>query len=124
MTKTSAHVVFLLSMVTTIIGQLLLKKATLNQSLSFNPSQLLTTFFSLALNPYVLGWILSAGISAALWIFVLSRFELSFAFPVSTTLTFILILISSWWLFGEQMSMIRWIGIGLMCVGIFLASQR
>jgi len=124
MTKTSAHVVFLLSMVTTIIGQLLLKKATLNQSLSFNPSQLLTTFFSLALNPYVLGWILSAGISAALWIFVLSRFELSFAFPVSTTLTFILNLISSWWLFGEQMSMIRWIGIGLMCVGIFLASQR
>jgi multidrug transporter EmrE-like cation transporter len=71
----------------------------------------------------VLGWILSAGISAALWIFVLSRFALSFAFPVSTTLTFIMILILSWWLFGEQMSIARWIGIGLMCAGIFMASQ-
>lgn len=123
MNKTIAHAVFLLSVFTTIAGQLLLKKATSSQRLSFDASNLLTSLMALATNPFLLAWILFAGVSAALWIYVLSRFELSLAFPISTTLSYILILVLSWWLFGEQMSVMRWIGIGLMCVGIFMAYQ-
>ncbi|MGH7596761.1 MAG: EamA family transporter [bacterium] len=123
MNKTIAHAVFLLSVFTTIAGQLLLKKATSSQRLSFDTSNLGPSLVALATNPFLLAWVLFAGVSAALWIYVLSRFELSLAFPVSTTLSYILILVLSWWLFGEQMSMIRWIGIGLMCVGIFMTYQ-
>jgi len=123
MAKTTANAIFLISIITTIAGQILLKKATTSQPLSFDASRWLSSLIALATNPFLLGWILSSGISAALWIFVLSRFELSFAFPVSTTMSYILILVLSWWLFGEQMSMIKWIGVGLMCVGIFITSQ-
>lgn len=123
MTKTTANTIFLISILTTIAGQILLKKATASQPVSFDTSRLFSSLVALATNPYLLGWILSSGISATLWIFVLSRFELSFAFPVSTSLTYILILVLSWWLFGEQLSLIRWLGIGLMCIGIFMASQ-
>jgi multidrug transporter EmrE-like cation transporter len=123
MNKTIANAVFLLSVFTTIAGQLLLKKATASQRLSFDTSNLLPSLMALATNPFLLAWILFAGISAALWIYVLSRFELSLAFPISTTLSYILILVLSWWLFGEQMSVMRWIGIGLMCAGIFMTYQ-
>ncbi|MGH7450155.1 MAG: hypothetical protein ACRENG_02320, partial [bacterium] len=123
MNKTIANAVFLLSVFTTITGQLLLKKATSSQRLSFDVSNLVSSLMALATNPFLLAWILFAGVSAALWIYVLSRFELSLAFPVSTTLSYILILVLSWWLFGEQMSVMRWIGIGLMCVGIFMTYQ-
>jgi multidrug transporter EmrE-like cation transporter len=123
MNKTIAHAVFLLSVFTTIAGQLLLKKATSSQRLSFDASNLVPSLMALATNPFLLAWILFAGVSAALWIYVLSRFELSLAFPVSTTLSYILILVLSWWLFGEQMTIMRWIGIGLMCVGIFMTYQ-
>lgn len=123
MNKTIAHAVFLLSVFTTIAGQLLLKKATSSQRLSFDASNLVPSLMALATNPFLLAWVLFAGISAALWIYVLSRFELSLAFPVSTTLSYILILVLSWWLFGEQMTVMRWIGIGLMCVGIFMTYQ-
>ncbi len=123
MNKTIANAVFLLSVLTTIAGQLLLKKATSSQRLSFDMSNLFPSLLALATNPFLLAWVLFAGISAALWIYVLSRFELSFAFPISTTLSYILILVLSWWLFGEQMSIMRWIGIGLMCAGIFMTYQ-
>lgn len=123
MNKTIAHAVFLLSVFTTIAGQLLLKKATSSQRLSFDASNLVPSLMTLATNPFLLAWILFAGVSAALWIYVLSRFELSLAFPVSTTLSYILILVLSWWFFGEQMTVMRWIGIGLMCVGIFMTYQ-
>jgi len=123
MTKTTANAIFLISILTTIAGQILLKKATASQSLGFDSSRWLSSLVSLTTNPYLIGWILSAGISAALWIFVLSRFELSFAFPISMTLSYALILVLSWWLFGEPMSLMRWIGVGLMCAGIFMTSQ-
>ncbi|MCG3155204.1 MAG: 4-amino-4-deoxy-L-arabinose-phosphoundecaprenol flippase subunit ArnE [bacterium] len=123
MSKTSANLIFLISIAATIIGQLLLKKATAAQRLTFDPSQLWATVLGLALNPYLLGWVLSAGVSAALWIFVVSRFELSLAFPIATTLSYILILVLSWWLFDEQMTVTRWIGVGLMSAGIFMTYQ-
>jgi multidrug transporter EmrE-like cation transporter len=123
MNKTIANAVFLLSVFTTIAAQLLLKKATASQRLSFDASNLVPSLLTLAKNPFLLAWVLFAGISAALWIYVLSRFELSLAFPISTTLSYILILVLSWWLFGEQMSVMRWIGIGLMCAGIFMTYQ-
>ena len=123
MNKTIANSVFLLSVFTTIAGQLLLKKATSSQRLNFDTSNLVPSLMALATNPFLLAWILFAGVSAGLWIYVLSRFELSLAFPISTTLSYILILVLSWWLFGEQMSVMRWIGIGLMCVGIFMTYQ-
>lgn len=123
MTKTTVNTIFLISILTTIAGQILLKKATTAQAVSFDASRLFSSLVTFATNPYLLGWILSSGISATLWIVVLSRFELSFAFPVSTSLSYILILVLSWWLFGEQLSLVRWLGIGLMCIGIFMASQ-
>lgn len=123
MTKTTVNTIFLISILTTIAGQILLKKATTAQAVSFDASRLFSSLVAFATNPYLLGWILSSGISATLWIVVLSRFELSFAFPVSTSLSYILILVLSWWLFGEQLSLVRWLGIGLMCIGIFMASQ-
>lgn len=123
MTKTTANTIFLISILTTIAGQILLKKATASQAVSFDASRLFASLIALATNPYLIGWILSSGVSATLWIVVVSRFELSFAFPVSTSLTYILILVLSWWLFGEQLSLIRCLGIGLMCIGIFMASQ-
>jgi multidrug transporter EmrE-like cation transporter len=123
MNKNVANAVFLTSILTTIAGQLLLKKATSGQRWSFEASDWFVSLITLATNPFLLAWIFFSGISAALWIYVLSRFELSFAFPIATTLSYILILVLSWWLFGEQMSVMRWIGISLMCAGIFMTYQ-
>lgn len=121
MSKLIANLALLLSILFGIVGQLLLKKATLTKRISFDATQLTQSLMSLALNPYLLSWIFLAGISAALWIFVVSKLELSFAYPVSMTLSYLLILVLSWWLFGENMSITRWIGVVLMCAGVLLA---
>jgi len=121
MSKLVANLALLLSILFGIIGQLLLKKATLTKRISFDATQLTQSLMSLALNPYLLSWIFLAGISAALWIFVVSKLELSFAYPVSMTLSYMLILVLSWWLFDENMSITRWIGVALMCLGVIIS---
>ncbi|MCI0696927.1 transporter [candidate division KSB1 bacterium] len=121
MSKLFANLALLLSILFGIVGQLLLKKATLSKRIGFDATHLTQSIMSLVLNPYLLSWIFLAGISAALWIFVVSKLELSFAYPVSMTLSYMLILVLSWWLFNENMSITRWLGVALMCVGLFLA---
>lgn len=121
MSKLIANLALLLSILFGIVGQLLLKKATLTKRISFDAAHLTQSIMSLALNPYLLSWIFLAGLSAALWIFVVSKLELSFAYPVSMTLSYMLILVLSWWFFDEDLSITRWIGVALMCAGLLLA---
>jgi multidrug transporter EmrE-like cation transporter len=121
MSRLVANFVLFLSISAGVAGQLLLKKGSLNNAIGFDRSHLWQSLIALVLNPYLLAWILLAGISAALWIFVISKFELSFAYPVAMTLSYMLILLLSWWLFKENMSMARWIGVALMCAGMVMA---
>lgn len=121
MVKFSNHLIFLLSVILGILGQLLLKKGTLTQgNISLNTEQLWTTIWKMILNPYLVSWILFAGMSAFLWIVVVSRFDLSFAFPVSLSMSYVMIAVFSWWFFGENLTAVRFAGILIMCLGIFL----
>jgi multidrug transporter EmrE-like cation transporter len=122
-TSFSAIILLLLSTITGVLGQIFLKKGTTTAALVLNISHPVKTAVSLLTNPYILAWIAMAGISAVTWVKVVTYFELSFAFPVMMTLSFILILLLSFFFFGEQLTTGRWIGIALMVVGIFLASR-
>ncbi|MCH8956007.1 hypothetical protein IIA28_11935 [candidate division KSB1 bacterium] len=121
MAKFSNHLIFLLSVFFTIMGQLLLKKGTLIQgNISLDLQQFWVTVWKILTNPYLVSWVLFAGASAFLWIIVVSKFDLSFIFPVSLSLTYVLIALGSWWWFGESLPPARIVGISVMCVGIFL----
>lgn len=66
---------------------------------------------------------LCAVASLASWLLVVRRFELSMAFPVVQSLSFILIVVFSAFLFRETITTTKLAGIGLLCLGIFLCSQ-
>ena len=113
--------IFLLSIVAGLAGQLLLKKGTAAGPTSFDASKPAWSAIQVLLNPYILSWIFFAGISAATWIIVVSKYELSFAYPVAMTMSYVLLLVLCRWFFGEMISTVRWIGILLMAAGLFLA---
>ena len=122
--KLSNIIILLASTFTGVIGQLLLKKGTLvHSNIPFKLSKLLNILYSYVTNVYFTSWIIFAGISAILWIIVVSKFELSFAYPVVMSLSFIFVVIFSSWLFGEHVSFTRWIGIIILCLGLFIASK-
>lgn len=108
------------STITGVIAQLALKRAV--NGLSFDPAahgmareiaRVLGSSYS---------WIygLAAVGSAVTWWWVVKKFELGFAFPVVQSLGFVLVLLASAWLFAEPISWSRWIGILLICAGLFL----
>jgi drug/metabolite transporter (DMT)-like permease len=101
------------------IGQLLLKHVMrgvgpiafaqvsspwrIGQQLMFNP------MFLLAVALYVLGFVI--------WLIVLSKLDLSYAYPI-LALSYSLVPLLSWWAFGEHIPPMRWVGIAIICLGV------
>jgi drug/metabolite transporter (DMT)-like permease len=62
------------------------------------------------------------GVSIVLWMIVLSRFEVSFAYAFSS-LGFVLVTIMGAVLLKESISPLRIAGIGIICLGIILVAK-
>ncbi|MEZ4774695.1 MAG: EamA family transporter [Bacteroidia bacterium] len=66
----------------------------------------------------IAGLILNA-LAAFFWLLVLSGLELSYAFPF-LSLSYILVPLGAWLFYKENLTVYRKVGIGIICVGIFL----
>jgi drug/metabolite transporter (DMT)-like permease len=62
------------------------------------------------------------GLSALVWLAVLSRTSLSFAYPFAA-LTYVLILVFDQFVLDENVPALRWGGVAFIAVGIFLISR-
>jgi drug/metabolite transporter (DMT)-like permease len=62
------------------------------------------------------------GLSAVVWLGVLSRTSLSFAYPFAA-LTYVLIVLFDLFILREEVPAPRWAGVAFIAVGIFLVSR-
>lgn len=58
------------------------------------------------------------GVSTLFWLAVLSQVQLSYAYPF-LSLSYVLIVLVSWLLFREQISLTRLIGVAAICFGVY-----
>ena len=76
-------------------------------------------FLEMISNPYVLLGITFYALAILIWLVVISREELSFAYPL-LSIGYLLTSILSWILFGESMTLIKFLGILLVVGGVYL----
>ena len=72
--------------------------------------------------PYVFLGMLLYFVSSLIWLVVLSRIPLSFAYPM-LSLGYVFILFASALFFKEHISLVRWAGVFVICLGVFLISR-
>ena len=100
-------------------AQLLLKKGV--AEINFD-QPILKLFISLILNYYVVGGAIVFGISFFSWLYLLSKFDLSFLYPI-TSLSFVTTAFVGWFLLSEAISLNRGIGITLIMIGVFFIAK-
>ncbi|HWC72270.1 MAG TPA: multidrug resistance protein [Actinomycetota bacterium] len=113
----------LLSVVLAALAQLTLKHG-MNQVAS-NSGELQLNAHSLkdvASTAAVWGGLFLFGLSAFVWLAVLSRASLSFAYPFAS-LTYVLILLADRFVLQEQIPPLRWAGVFCIMLGIVLVAQ-
>ena len=62
------------------------------------------------------------GISVVVWIMALSRVPVSLAYPM-LSIGYIVNAFAAWHLFGESLTAQKLIGIGVICVGVWLVTK-
>jgi drug/metabolite transporter (DMT)-like permease len=72
--------------------------------------------------PFVWGGLFLFGVAALVWLVVLSRASLSFAYPFAA-LTYVSILLFDHFVLNEQVPTLRWAGVACIAIGIFLISR-
>jgi multidrug transporter EmrE-like cation transporter len=117
------YIPLILAVVTTnAISQLLLKHGmnTIGR-FDFAGGSLLKMLPVVAFNPYVVGGLTVLVFSMGLHLIALSRVDISFAYPF-LSVSYVLVLIASYFWFGESINTARIAGIGLICLGtVFVA---
>ena len=73
-------------------------------------------------SPLVIGGLAIYVIGAATWLMVLSRSALSFAYPV-LAIGYAITPLLAWLVLGESMNGVRWLGIAVICIGVFVVSR-
>jgi multidrug transporter EmrE-like cation transporter len=116
-----SFLILIISILFGVSAQLFLKRGVLNLgSLDFSLNGFLGLIHRVFQNIWLMGGLFLFGISFLLWIFVLSRFKLSVAYPISTSLSFTLIALFSWLFLREQLVPVQILGIFIIILGIFL----
>lgn len=118
-------VLILAAVVLAVGGQILLKQG-MNRVGRLEASafwtQPIATLGRLARSPEIVVGMVLYAFSAAAWLVVLSQMDLSFAYPM-LALMYVLVPLASRLFLGERIPPVRWVGIVVVCVGVFIVSR-
>jgi len=115
------YLILAVSISLAVLGQLLMKKG-MQIFGAFPARELLSKIIPMFLNPYVFFGFAAFGLSSVFWLVVLSRLDLSLVYPM-VSVAYIAVAVLSWLFLGEQVSALRWVGISVICFGVFLISR-
>lgn len=73
-------------------------------------------------NLKVIAGFASYGISSLFWIAVLSKINLSLAYPM-LALNYVLVPLTAWFFLSEQIPPLRWVGMGVIIIGVIIISR-
>ncbi len=107
----------------TVYGQLILKW----RIAKFGPPpdaflEKLKFLISLLSDPIIISSFAAAFLAALAWMSVISKFELSHAYPFMS-LSFVFVLLLSGWLLSEPVTLQKALGVGLIVLGTVLSAR-
>jgi multidrug transporter EmrE-like cation transporter len=74
------------------------------------------------MNPYILAGLGCYVVSVVVWLLVLSRVDVSYAYPM-LSVGYIVAALAGKALFGEPVDVVRWMGIVTICIGVYLITR-
>ena len=120
--KTMNNILMILgSVLLNAAAQLLIRKGMLEVG-AVGVNNIMQNLGSMITNLWLWGAMLSYAISILMWMSVLSKVEVSYAYPF-LSVGYIMAAIAGYALFNEHLSMTRIAGILVICIGVILISR-
>jgi len=85
-------------------------------------SQLWPQLPNLMTRPAVLAALCCYGLSVVVWFAALSKVAVSIAYPM-LSIGYVITALLAWWLLGETPTLLRWIGMAVIIIGVSLVAH-
>jgi multidrug transporter EmrE-like cation transporter len=115
----SPYIFVALSTIFGIAGQLLLKRGMGSIGQSATGVAMLKRII---LSPWVIGGLIIYAMGVVNWLLALSSFELSYVYPFAS-LSYIGIIVGSYFIFRERITLMRVLGIAVIISGVLISSR-
>ena len=115
------YLILSVSILLAVVGQLLMKHG-MNQFGTFAFTELPTKIIPMIFHPFVFAGLAAFGFSSIFWLFILSRMQLSLVYPM-VSVAYVLVALASLIIFKENVSVLRWASIAVICFGVVLISR-
>ncbi len=117
------YIYILVTLILTAYGQLILKwRIDFYGALPEQFKLQLLYFGKALLDPYIISSFVAAFLASLAWMAALTKFEISYAYPFMS-LSFLLVLIFSYLLFNEPITLNKVVGLLLIIIGLYFASR-
>jgi len=115
-----AYIFLAIALVLNAAANILIKYSTTRTAAAGELAPGLAGLMQTYLNwPFLLG-ITCFGLNLLAYTQALKKLPLSMAYPMMITVGYLLILVVSWFIFQERLTMVKYIGAGLMLIGLWL----
>ena len=110
---------------TTVAANLLMRAGVLRSGgLKLSAQTVLPGLLNLLRQPLFLSGVVLYGVSAIIWFSVISTEQLSTAYPVLVSITFVLVTVGSVLFFQEGVSVLKALGIAWILAGIWIVARK
>ena len=117
-------VLILISVMLSAGGQLSMKSGV-NSLEKLGVSDIIApaTMFKVISNPMIVLGVFLYGVASIFWLAILSRAELSYAYPM-IAISYVVTSVIAWLLFKENLTLIRLLGISMIIGGVYVISLK
>lgn len=105
------------NMLLLVAGQVLFKLGATGHNLKNIKDVVLLLF-----TPFIFSALVLYALTTCLWVYILNKADLSLAYPYQA-LAFPIVTVISILLFHEYVPVYRWIGLFMICAGVFVATR-
>jgi len=120
--KVSDLLIILTGVLLNAFAQLMLKAGAGSVGPIAGLQELRSAAPALAMHPGVLGGLTCYVVSVVVWIVALSRVDVSIVYPM-LSVGYVVNALLAMWLFGEAVTVQRWLGIGVILIGVTLVAR-
>jgi multidrug transporter EmrE-like cation transporter len=115
------YIILLLAILANVGAQISLRYGMRNFNIN-KQSEFFSTILEVAKNYFVWQGLFLYGLGFSLYLYILSKFDVSYIYPILTALVFILLLTLSSLILNEPITTKKVVGISIIILGIFIAS--
>ncbi len=115
-----SYIILILAITFNAVANILMKIGMLKEKQAAN---LVSFILGLILNPVLIAGIICFALGLAAYCYVLTKLNLSIAYPIMTSVGYVIVIIASWLFLKETITLIQIAGFAFIIAGVWMVAH-